>query len=608
MKKEAENKKRIQDKFPWERYSCFVDQFMKPCAEIKFPDHSEVFRVSSGFVKASIAAELEEIKVSATAENVNTIRGLMEARAYKSYRTIGQVHLHLRVKIKKNEQGDLQILLDKGDRSWHLVYINSEGYSEESIRNPSFIRYSTTAPFNIDLTGSRDDFERYFSLLNTGSYRDLIKAWTLSALIPGYPHFIIMFLGTKGSGKSTNTVLLKQLIDPSPVGTLGRPHNEDSLFLSLAHNYLVAYDNLDSIGENFASTLARAITGEGIQRRQLYTDEDDMLYRFQRLVILNAINQPTRRADLLDRTLIFELGVINQLERMEEQEIYKQASVLVPKAIGYIIKTLPSVLREYKSIHENLKDEVPLLPRMADATVWMEAAGRALGYGEGYIYNKLLAFLKSEGKGVLESSELGGLVLQEIELLLKDKSEVEITPSEFLSGVQYISGDLRYAKDVRGRLIVPDSTNELGRFLHAVASNLEDAGFSFIRKVGSDNRKMWVFRKLLTKSIGNSSVILNADGKLPELPELPTSPNFKGDKIKNNNWEKGVSSGGTGNFGNSTVSNEITSQLPTNPDGNFSHYVADPKPQGSDDSNDSEDLFGTSEENSPDDDTRDNDA
>ncbi len=577
---EKKNKrKKIQDKFPWDKFEFFVDQFKKPCAALKVDNHLEVYRTSSDTLKAIIASELARMKTSATAENISIIKGLMEAKAYDYYRSRGEVSLNLRTRIIGNNK----IAIDLGDNKWNIAVISKQGYEIKPMQEPYFIRYNTTARFSVDETGTQQDFDAYLSLINLQEYSDIIKAWTLSALIPGYPHFILMLLGTKGSGKSTATTLLKQLIDPSPIGAIGRPHNQDSLFLALAHSYVVAFDNVDSIGESFASDLARAVTGEGNQRRKLYTDEDDMLFRFKRIIILNGINQPTRRADLLNRTLIFELENIPPDKRKPESDINEQVARLAPKVRGFIIKTIPKVIQQYIIV----KKELTLLPRMADSTIWLEAAGRALGYEKGHIYNRLMSFLESEDKSVLESSELGQLVIEAIESYLgssKDEvlsgkdlfssnpttiNEVEVTASEFLSKIRELASqkgiDPARTRDSSGRLVIPETTEALGRFMRAVASNFEAFGYQFIRKVGTDNKKTWIFRELPKLPSQNSSVIQNDDGKLPELPELPISPNFKGENKDKESKEKGESLGGNGNFSNlsnSTTSKGITDQLP----------------------------------------------
>ena len=60
--------------------------------------------------------------------------------------------------------------------------------------------------------------------------------------------------------------------------------------------------------------LCRAVTGSGFTKRELYSDDNDIIYNFRRCLGFNGINLAATKADLLDR------GIIMALERIPESK------------------------------------------------------------------------------------------------------------------------------------------------------------------------------------------------------------------------------------------------------------------------------------------------
>jgi hypothetical protein len=73
------------------------------------------------------------------------------------------------------------------------------------------------------------------------------------------------------------------------------------------HAYIVMLDNQNTIPEWAADSLCRLVTGEADSKRRLYTEDEDFIIELRRAVMLNGINVPTDRGDVLDRSLVVEL-------------------------------------------------------------------------------------------------------------------------------------------------------------------------------------------------------------------------------------------------------------------------------------------------------------
>ena len=141
-----------------------------------------------------------------------------------------------------------------------------------------------------------------------------------------------MLHGEQGSAKTTLQELIKMLVDPSIVKTLTFPRDINELVQQLSHNYIAYYDNISIIKEQISDALCRAVTGSGFSKRQLYTDDDDIIYNFIRCIGFNGINLAATKADLLDRGIIIQLERILKENRRKIEDIWKDFEILRPQS------------------------------------------------------------------------------------------------------------------------------------------------------------------------------------------------------------------------------------------------------------------------------------
>jgi hypothetical protein len=139
-----------------------------------------------------------------------------------------------------------------------------------------------------------------------------------------------MLHGEQGSAKSTLLELVKMLVDPSIIRTLSFSKNNDELVQKLSHNYISYFDNVSDIRNWISDQLCRAVTGSGFAKRELYTDDDDIIYNFRRCIGFNGINLAATKADLLDRGLIIQLERIPEEQRRTIEDIWKDFEKIRP--------------------------------------------------------------------------------------------------------------------------------------------------------------------------------------------------------------------------------------------------------------------------------------
>src|SRR6185436_14733598 len=106
----------------------------------------------------------------------------------------------------------------------------------------------------------------------------------------------------------------------------------------------VYYDNISTIRDSISDQLCRAVSGSGSSKRALYTDDDDIIHTFKRIVGFNGINLGATKPDLLDRGLIIELERIDETRQLKPEDLMKQFEELRPQLLGYIFDILVKVL------------------------------------------------------------------------------------------------------------------------------------------------------------------------------------------------------------------------------------------------------------------------
>jgi hypothetical protein len=132
------------------------------------------------------------------------------------------------------------------------------------------------------------------------------------------------------------------------------------------------FDNVSGLPPGISDTLCRLATGGGFAVRQLYSDQDEVLFDASRPVILNGIEDIVTRPDLADRAVFLTLDPIPEERRRPEGEIWAPFKAERPRILGVLLDAASRGL----SILPQTKLEK--LPRMADFALWATACETAL--------------------------------------------------------------------------------------------------------------------------------------------------------------------------------------------------------------------------------------
>src|SRR5262249_27693950 len=145
----------------------------------------------------------------------------------------------------------------------------------------------------------------------------LFVAFLVAALRPGRPFPVLAVNGEQGSAKSTLCRVARALIDPNAAPLRRPPRDERDLMIAAKNGWLVALDNLSGIAPALSDALCTLATGGGFGTRELYTDDEEILFSATRPLLLSGIEDVATRPDLLDRSLCLTLSEIGEEARRD---------------------------------------------------------------------------------------------------------------------------------------------------------------------------------------------------------------------------------------------------------------------------------------------------
>lgn len=274
--------------------------------------------------------------------------------------------------------------------------------------------------------------------------------------------------GIQGSGKTSLFKIIRATIDPSIIEVLTLPRDERERVQQLDHHWCAFYDNITSLPTWMSDTLCRAATGGGFSKRELYTDDADIIYSFKRCVGLNGINIAAQRGDLLDRSLLVGLQTIPKNERRTEKELWLEFERYKAQILGGFLDTLVEAIRVFPSI--NPKGG---LFRMADFTRWGCAITKALGYNETRFIEAYNVKVRTQIEEAAYASPLAAVLID----YMKELEDWKGTPSEFYSTMVTHAKELGISTRQKA---FPKAPNSLVRHLNELAPSLKCLGWEVV--------------------------------------------------------------------------------------------------------------------------------
>ena len=425
--------------------------------------HQEIHRIEGKIFERWLRKKYFELEQKGLRkEALNDASATLAAMAQFQEPSV-RMELHNRVAWHDNS-----IYYDLADEKWRVIKINANGWEIVDDPLPLFRRFRHQQPQCSPVEDGRlDDL---FKFINVTDPKDqlLLKVYVVSCLVPDIPHPILLVQGPQGCGKSDFMRVLRKLADPSSVLLQSFRYDQLEMALKIFHHYLVYFDNLSTIKQWLSDMLCRACTGQGFTKRKLYTDEDSVIFKFQRCVGVNGIALSQFSPDFLDRCLTITLQQIPSGKRKHEKELWTKFKKARPQIFGAILDTLSKALQMYPTV------EIELLPRMADFAVWGEAISRALGYQRDEFLGAYREKIGEQVADVLEQNPIGIAILA----FMENREIWEGPPSELLEALEDLQFVEEHKIDVKAEKW-PGSSSWITRRIKEIETNLEHEGIKF---------------------------------------------------------------------------------------------------------------------------------
>jgi hypothetical protein len=333
-------------------------------ADLIIDDHRETWPIRSRGFRHWLARRYYDSGEGAPGSTaLQSALGVIEAKANFG---APQRAVHLRIGGLLNT-----IYLDLCDEQWRAVEIDPNGWRVVSSPPVRFRRAAGMQPLPVPVAGGSIATLRSFLNIKSDADFVLVVAWILAALSNRGPYPVIALSGEQGSAKSTFSGLIRSVLDPNTAPLRALPREDRDLFIAASNGHVLAFDNVSGLPHWISDTLCRLATGGGFAVRQLYTDQDEILFEAARPAILNGIEDFVTRPDLADRSLFLTLSPIPERERRPEAELRAAFEAERPRILGVLLDAVVTGLSRLS------QTRLEKLPRMADFALWAAACETA---------------------------------------------------------------------------------------------------------------------------------------------------------------------------------------------------------------------------------------
>jgi hypothetical protein len=273
--------------------------------------------------------------------------------------------------LRVGRSDDGQLVLDLGRDDGQAVLITAYGWE---VAPAPVLLWRTNATLPLPIPVADGNLAELRDLLNVSDEAwPLIVAWLVAALMPNMPHPVLLLHGEHGTAKSSAARLLTSLIDRCASQPRTAPQDVEDWCVAAAASWVTCLDNVSDIRPWLSDAICRAVTGDGLLRRQLYTDSDVSVLAFKRVIALTSVDPGRLAGDLADRLLDVGLERIPEDQRASEEDLAATWAKAHPAALGGLLNVAVSVLQELPTVRRTN------LPRMADFARVLLAVDRVLG-------------------------------------------------------------------------------------------------------------------------------------------------------------------------------------------------------------------------------------
>lgn len=394
--------------------------------------------------------------------NSNALRDAVATLSGRAQRNPSEV-----VHYRRADLGN-SIVIDLGDTTGNVVEITANGWEILPHSPVVFRRSASLGTLARPTTPTSDTFRQLVPADDT-SFR-MVVAWLVASHFDR-PLPILFPEAEQGAGKTTLVRWLKRLTDPSLAEVNALPRDEKHWRTVATNSHVVVLDNVSRIEPWLSDLLCRAVTGDGVQERTLYSDNSPSVYAFRRAIVLTSIHLASLRGDLTERLLSVTLQRIPDNKRRPERELEALFREHVGETLAWLYRLTAGVLAE---LHNVKLDESP---RMADFAEILVALDRVTGWNTFRTYQDTTRNIVAS---LVLNDEVGRTVLN---LAETQKQSTTYTTQELLEALRtqndFLSPD------------APRNPQQLGTRLAYLIEPLRQAGVLVERPTRSAKERRW---------------------------------------------------------------------------------------------------------------------
>ena len=449
-------------------------------AKVKINGNTEIVRTDSKLFKSWLIYLYEYTEFSMLADgDIRTALSSIESAAYFRGK---HEEVYLRI-----AETDGKIYLDLCNPKRQVLEIDADGFRVLDESPVLFRRTDDMAEIPIPIFEDKRDYMRLGKYLNFDKLEDLnmIVAFILASFRPNMPKPILNLTGEAGSGKSMNTRLTRKFVDPAKQKALLKKEIDmKELPLAAANQYLMAFDNLSGISKEGSDLLCVVSTGGVMTARKLYTNSDEEIVDLKKTVILNGIDDISKRQDLVSRTIFVDTPKLKDHEKKTEDEIWQAFDKDYPYILGSLVNAVSCGLK-------NKGNDKSAYARMMDFGRFIADCSSALDWEEGYWQTIYTDNQQSGVEQSIESDPFAAALVEMMEQSANDKIYMwQGTASELLKAL----ADRLSHEDTIYNTGWPKYNQAKGR-LRRISPSLASKGITWIERKSNGKRLIEIFIK-----------------------------------------------------------------------------------------------------------------
>lgn len=464
----------------------YTDEYENPFVEIQDGERSIKCAVKAGDDFEDFLGKLFwELYNDALPDHVMTkvIKRFKSIAKYDGQKSKGKITQSIRVARAANSS-KFYFSLNNADNK--AVEISESDWSIVS-EPPFFRRFDHIAEQALPYkNGNFKKIEAFINIDNEDD-KNLLLVWIIAQFIPDIEKPLLAIHGPQGSAKSTLSTIIRMLIDPSRLMLVTFPATTNELVQNLYQNYLPVYDNISKISNSQSDTLCRAVTGGGIQKRKLYTDDKTVTWSFKRGIIINGIDHVLNRPDLLERSISIKTKRVKG-SFLPKEEIFEKYRNDLPDVLGGVFEILSKVL----ALQAAGAATPSRLPRMAEFARWGFLIAETIGIGGEEFIRVYEKNINSHNEKVV----LDNLVTLSLIKLLRDepKNTWNGSMKALLEELNKVRISIGYENPPKGWPLDP---SHLSRELNNFMVNLEGVGIFYENKRTNEGALASIYLKKL---------------------------------------------------------------------------------------------------------------